>query len=349
MECLEISRRQYYNTIPGFKNYIIFKNGLIIVRKKFAEYNIGDIIFFDENFIVTLYSDNEDKYVDLNIIDLLFDIFIGSIDLPKRFKCEQGKIYDYDYILNNNQVICKSEDIRIISSKSFKKIPGSLNYFISEDGMIYSEVSKYGFLKKAFNHKGYLRVGRIYNDKFSIEVHILVYITYNGEIPKGMTIDHVDGNKLNNHITNLELVDSSENVRRGYINDTRDDIKWSPDKLHYICRQMERGVNVKYIAKELNIIDEKEYRRFVVLCSSLRTGKIWTHIASQYDYSKYDKGLKLNIDDVIEICNMINNGYDDKYIASKFGVDRSNINSIRHRKSWNSISNKYLKSEINDQ
>ena len=45
-------------------------------------------------------------------------------------------------------------------------------------------------------------------------LHRLVYETFVGEIKKGMHIDNIDGNKLHNHVKNLEQVTSEENTRR---------------------------------------------------------------------------------------------------------------------------------------
>lgn len=44
-------------------------------------------------------------------------------------------------------------------------------------------------------------------------VHRLVWMLFNGPIPEGMEIDHIDGNALNNKIENLRLVDHKQNVR----------------------------------------------------------------------------------------------------------------------------------------
>ena len=41
-------------------------------------------------------------------------------------------------------------------------------------------------------------------------LHRMVFIHYNGEIPKGYCIHHKDGNKGNNDISNLECVRRSE-------------------------------------------------------------------------------------------------------------------------------------------
>ena len=44
-------------------------------------------------------------------------------------------------------------------------------------------------------------------------VHHIVWELCNGDIPNGMVIDHLDGNKLNNRIENLRVVDHTINNR----------------------------------------------------------------------------------------------------------------------------------------
>lgn len=46
-------------------------------------------------------------------------------------------------------------------------------------------------------------------------VHRLVYEAFIGQIPKDMTVDHIDGNKLNNHYLNLQILSRGENSQKG--------------------------------------------------------------------------------------------------------------------------------------
>ena len=45
-------------------------------------------------------------------------------------------------------------------------------------------------------------------------VHRFVYETFKGEIPKGMQTDHIDNNKKNNLINNLQLLSPRENQHK---------------------------------------------------------------------------------------------------------------------------------------
>lgn len=61
---------------------------------------------------------------------------------------------------------------------------------------------------------GYLKVGVYYEGKqHTWEVHRLVASAFLGDA-LGRSVDHLDGNKLNNHYTNLEYVTASVNNQR---------------------------------------------------------------------------------------------------------------------------------------
>lgn len=47
-------------------------------------------------------------------------------------------------------------------------------------------------------------------------VHSLEWIKHNGKVPSDMTINHVDGDKMNWNIENLELLSQGDNVRHAW-------------------------------------------------------------------------------------------------------------------------------------
>ena len=100
------------------------------------------------------------------------------------------------------------------------KIKGYSNYEIDvERGVIYNLKTKRFIGSK--NLKGYWQVkmtddnGKVWNTK----VHKVVWIAVNGEIPEGMQVNHIDENKDNNSISNLNLLTAKENCNYGTRNE----------------------------------------------------------------------------------------------------------------------------------
>lgn len=63
---------------------------------------------------------------------------------------------------------------------------------------------------------GYLQAHLWKNGKGKYySVHRLVWTTFNGDIPKGLEVNHIDENKHNNRLDNLNLLTSKENKNWG--------------------------------------------------------------------------------------------------------------------------------------
>ena len=65
-------------------------------------------------------------------------------------------------------------------------------------------------LSQFLNPNGYLRVKL---GSKTYEIHRLVTKFYLGDMPKGLCVNHKDGNKLNNNPSNLEYITISENIK----------------------------------------------------------------------------------------------------------------------------------------
>jgi hypothetical protein len=80
-------------------------------------------------------------------------------------------------------------------------------YEISNNGVIKNCVTKK--LSYGTKRNGYVRFN-LQDKMFS--AHRLVWETFKGEIPKDYVIDHIDGNRSNNDLSNLRCITNSENM-----------------------------------------------------------------------------------------------------------------------------------------
>lgn len=90
-------------------------------------------------------------------------------------------------------------------------------YKISNEGQIKNKKNK--ILKTSINHNGYIVV-YLYKDgkKYAKKVHRLVAETFITKIEGKNQVNHIDGNKRNNNVNNLEWCTQSENIKHAYKN-----------------------------------------------------------------------------------------------------------------------------------
>lgn len=75
-------------------------------------------------------------------------------------------------------------------------------------------------LKQFVGKNGYAKVSLCKNAKaISKDVHRLVYESFNGKIPDNLQVNHIDENKLNNRLENLNLLTPKENSNYGTHNE----------------------------------------------------------------------------------------------------------------------------------
>lgn len=87
-------------------------------------------------------------------------------------------------------------------------------YYITSCGKVWSYKSN-RFLSTSYNKKGYKRVQLWENGKNKIYlIHRLVAETYIPNPNNLDTVDHIDGNKEHNYISNLQWLDNKDNVRK---------------------------------------------------------------------------------------------------------------------------------------
>lgn len=79
--------------------------------------------------------------------------------------------------------------------------------------MNYKLSGKERVLKQFINSGGYYTLSLCKNGiSTNYFVHRLMFENFIGEIPKSMDVNHIDGNKLNNSVENLEILTRSQNL-----------------------------------------------------------------------------------------------------------------------------------------
>lgn len=102
----------------------------------------------------------------------------------------------------------------------FKPLQENDNYLINEYGIVVN--AKLKRICKGSLRNGYLRV---YLGDKNHNVHRLVYSNFVGPIPPDCVIDHIDGNRTNNHYLNLRAVSQSQNMLNAYENGRRGQVE----------------------------------------------------------------------------------------------------------------------------
>lgn len=112
---------------------------------------------------------------------------------------------------NNREQI--TEDI--FQNNTWKQYLDS-NYYISDTGLAFNQKTK-NLIKGKITKDGYIEwCFTINGQRKSLLAHRIVYQIFIGPLQENLVINHIDGNKQNNNINNLEQVSYSRNIFHSY-------------------------------------------------------------------------------------------------------------------------------------
>lgn len=105
------------------------------------------------------------------------------------------------------------EELVLSNWKKYK----NTNYLVSNDGKVYNQKTKI-LLKETPNKAGYIRYTlRIDNKNYTKLAHSLVIETWlDVKLTSSDIINHIDGNKTNNSLQNLEISNKKENALHSF-------------------------------------------------------------------------------------------------------------------------------------
>lgn len=144
---------------------------------------------------------------------------------------------------------------------TWRGIPSCENsYRVSDTGKVYSLLTD-RIMKSWIQPNGYESVYLRINGHYkTFTMHRLVMLAFVSERPAGMDINHKDGNRLNNHLSNLEYITHQQNIDHASdvlgwsINGTKNPLaKLDDDKVREIRRLYSQGATIRGLAKVFGV------------------------------------------------------------------------------------------------
>mgnify|MGYP001942985152 CR=1 FL=1 len=165
-------------------------------------------------------------------------------------------------------------------------------------------------------------------------------------------VNHIDSDRTNNHVDNLEWVTPAENMQH-MVSQGRQSINCKygedcnltihPDSVvHKICELLSQGMRNIDVAKKLEV--SKAYVKAV------KAGKLRKDISSQYDIPEFiRRGLSLSTVEwiCIKICEGLGNT-EIVNLSTNPKVNLTAVKNIRYKKCYKEISDKFFDYNPND-
>ena len=147
-------------------------------------------------------------------------------------------------------------------------------YTITENGDVFSytwgKKRKLKPQKASQSKKGYLQVRLFSPNKEDARrnakgikqgrlqyVHRLVYETFVGDIPKHLTVDHINGDTQNNHPSNLQLLPIRKNVEKYHVKKRGTIFRFHREEMIKDYKELK---SYRKVAKKWNCSDTSVYR-----------------------------------------------------------------------------------------
>jgi len=307
---------------------------------------LGEIYSLSSNELMKGRINNQERTISIDDSTILFKNFI--------YECFYGLIPEKyfivykDGIVNNysidNLELVNEEQLKEYKQNQLNKIKEVklkegwkahykfLNYLGNSEGKVFSILTNE--IINGHNTDGYDKIN-IHDDKLynRYPVHRFIYECFNGEIEDKIQIDHINGNKLDNSILNLQALNSKDHNKKTFENNKEARLKQAIKKQKKILL-IEYDKNEKIISERIyNCANDLEEilglaRQRIALYTKNETrynnyllkyveekidNEIWRTIQDDkrfegYEFSNMGR-IKKKRNDIISFGNLNNMGY----------------------------------------
>ena len=212
---------------------------------------------------------------------------------------------------------------------------GFPGYSIDENGNVWSNITN-KWMSPSINYRGYLTIcvhsGCTIRHPY---IHQLVAMAFIPNPENKPQVNHIDGNKTNNHISNLEWSTNLENSKHARENGLMPHAVFTEEDVYLICQELTNGKSSTEISKTYGYPYDSVYQ--------IRRGANWTHISSQFTFPPTrDRNTVLTEQQVREICVRLLNNDRVVDIAIDYHTSPDAIRKIKSGRSFRRITSEYF-------
>lgn len=214
-------------------------------------------------------------------------------------------------------------------------------FTVDTDGRVFNTKTGYEY-KQRLTTNGYMKVGTTYKYKpLDPLVHRLVALQFIDNPENKPQVNHINGDKTDNRVENLEWVTEKENTNHATATGLRVQHgenshfnKYTEDSIKLVCELLQDGLRYKDISLLTGVS--------VGIICLVKNNMNWKYISKDYVFPKKSKRISLN---TIEwICHMLQSGESPEFILTKTTnkhITLDFILSVLYRQSFQYISKKY--------
>ena len=217
------------------------------------------------------------------------------------------------------------------------------NYGTTKDGRVFRLSTGKEMKRYPSGRSKYLAFRACHKNKATTEfVHVAVADSWIPNPNNHSQVNHKDGNKINNDVTNLEWVSPAQNQWHAHetgLKSSGEDLynsNCSNDQVHIICQLLEDGWTVKDISNRMEV--NKDTVR------KIRDGSCYFSIRVLYNID-HTYRADFSESTVRWVCNQILKGRSDTQV-SKLSTNSSlktiDVKRIRHKIRYRNISDEYF-------
>lgn len=212
---------------------------------------------------------------------------------------------------------------------------GYPKYEISRSGEVRNAITK-KLYKPQMHRRGYLWVPmqRPEGGWFCEYIHQLVARMYIPNPHRKPQVNHIDGDKQNNVVENLEWVTNVENARHAMKHGLMPHAIINEEKVHEICKLFEKGKLPTEVSKITKVPRTTVY--------AIWYRRNWVDISSKYDFKQsYHQNKRMTEETMHTVCKMLCEGLPCPEISAYTGVSVGAIQKVSSGKNCRHISEQY--------